>query len=33
VERWTMVALPSEPGYIAALTVEGRNAAVEFTDR
>jgi 4'-phosphopantetheinyl transferase len=23
VDRWTMVALPCEPGYIAALTVEG----------
>jgi 4'-phosphopantetheinyl transferase len=28
LDRWTIVALPSEPGYLAALTVEGCDFAV-----
>jgi 4'-phosphopantetheinyl transferase len=32
MDRWTMVALPSEPDYFAALTVEGRDFSVAMDD-
>jgi 4'-phosphopantetheinyl transferase len=32
MDRWTIVALPCEPGYLAALTVEGRGFTVVFDD-
>ena len=32
LDRWTMVALPSEPDYFAALTVEGRDFVVAIDD-
>lgn len=31
-QRWTIVALPCEPGYLAALTVEGRGFTVVLND-